>query len=79
MLAVRRLKHMRNPASIFTDVSAKAGIRCSLQNSPTKEKHQIETMAGGIAAFDFDNDGYPDLYFTNGAPQPSLVKNAPQY
>lgn len=67
------------PVSLFADVSAKAGIRCALQNSPTQEKHQIETMGGGVAAFDFDNDGYPDIYLTNGAPQPSLIKNAPQY
>jgi enediyne biosynthesis protein E4 len=40
----------------------------------TAEKHQIETMAGGVAAFDYDNDGWEDLYFLNGAPQPGLRK-----
>ena len=36
-------------------------------------------MAGGVAVFDYDNDGYPDIYFANGAEQPSLEKTGPQY
>jgi hypothetical protein len=63
----------------FEDRSATSGIGFVLRNSRTPEKHQIETMAGGIAVFDFDNDGYPDIYFTNGAEQPSLLKNDPKY
>jgi len=50
-----------------------------LRNAATPEKHQIETIAGGVAVFDYDNGGYPDIYFTNGAEQPSLAKTAPQY
>ena len=64
---------------IFVDESTKSGIRCSLENSPTRDKHQIETMGGGVATFDFDNDGYPDIYFANGASQPSLQKIDPRY
>lgn len=58
----------------FEDRSAGAGITAVLRHHPTPEKHQIETMPGGVAAFDFDNDGKTDLYFTNGAPQPALRK-----
>ena len=50
-----------------------------LQHSPTPEKHQIETMAGGVAVIDFDNDGRPDLFFANGAEQPSLRKTSAKY
>ena len=50
-----------------------------LRNAATPEKHQIETMPGGIAVFDYDNDGLPDIYFLNGAPQPSLVKSGPEW
>ena len=50
-----------------------------LQHSPTAEKHQIETMAGGAAVIDFDGDGRPDLFFANGAEQPSLRKTGARY
>ena len=59
---------------LFEDVSARAGIDFTLRNSATPEKHQIETMGGGVAMFDFNNDGRPDLYFVNGARQPGLEK-----
>ncbi len=66
-------------AVCFEDRTASSGITFVLRNSPSAEKHQIETMAGGVAVFDYDNDGYPDIYFTNGAEQPSLEKSGPQY
>ena len=50
-----------------------------LENHPTDRKHMIETMPGGIAVFDYDGDGRPDIYFTNGADIPSLEKSAPKY
>lgn len=63
----------------FEDRSAGSGIAFVLHNAASPAKHQIETMAGGVAVFDYDNDGYPDIYFTNGAEQPSLKKTNPQY
>lgn len=39
----------------------------------------IETMPGGIAVFDYDGDGRPDIFFTNGASIPSLKKNDPRF
>ncbi|MBL0158098.1 MAG: CRTAC1 family protein [Bryobacterales bacterium] len=50
-----------------------------LRNSPTPEKHQPETMPGGVAIFDYDNDGKPDLFFVNGAAQQSLKKANKQW
>src|SRR5438445_717888 len=58
----------------FADASARAGLDVVLNNGATPAKHQIETMAGGVAAFDYDGDGLLDLYFTNGAVQPALLK-----
>ncbi len=39
----------------------------------------IETMAGGVAALDYNGDGLADIYFTNGAPIPSLEKDSPEF
>ncbi|MBM3758987.1 MAG: CRTAC1 family protein [Acidobacteria bacterium] len=44
-----------------------------LEHSPTTDKHMIETMPGGLAVFDANGDGRPDLFFTNGASLPSLA------
>src|SRR2546422_5589636 len=38
----------------FRDVAAKAGLGFVLENDPTPRKHLVETMAGGLAAFDYD-------------------------
>ena len=45
-----------------------------LKNGARGEKHLPETMLGGVAVFDYDNDGWPDIYVTNGADMPSLEK-----
>src|SRR6204780_1099300 len=42
------------------------GIDFTLQNSPTPQKHLIETMAGGVALLDYNNDGLLDIFFVNG-------------
>src|SRR5205809_5474714 len=59
----------------FEDVASSSGIDFVLNNCPTPEKQMIETMAGGLAVFDFDGDGKPDIFLTNGASLPSLEKN----
>ncbi|HTP32241.1 MAG TPA: CRTAC1 family protein [Candidatus Acidoferrales bacterium] len=67
------------PPIRFREVAAQSGIAFTLENSPTDRKHLIETMPGGIAIFDYDGDGRPDIYFTNGAAIPSLEKSSPKY
>jgi hypothetical protein len=63
----------------FEDVAGRAGIDFILRNSATPEKHQIETMLGGVAVFDYNNDGRPDIYFVNGASVPGLLKTGPEF
>ena len=67
------------PPIQFRNAADSAGIHFVLENSPTPNKHLIETMPGGIAIFDYNGDGRPDIYFTNGAAIPSLEKDAAKY
>src|SRR5215471_367471 len=63
----------------FEDIAARAGITFVLQDSASPAKRQIETMVGGVAIFDYNNDGKPDIYFVNGARQPDLSKPDPAW
>jgi hypothetical protein len=54
-------------------------IAFSLDSDETRFRHAPETMAGGVAVFDYDRDGKPDIFFTNGANIDSLRKDSPQY
>lgn len=63
----------------FEEIAARSGINFAIDSSPTPNKNQIETMVAGVALIDYDGDGYPDIFFVNGAPIPSLKKDGPQY
>jgi hypothetical protein len=51
----------------FTDITAQTKLAFKHAASPTTQKYLPETMGGGVALFDYDNDGRLDIYFTNGA------------
>jgi len=51
----------------FTDIAQKAGL--SMMNvfgGVSSKKYIIETTGTGVAIFDYDNDGWPDIFFVNG-------------
>jgi hypothetical protein len=54
----------------YTDVTEPSKIDFRLENSPTSQKYLPETMGGGVAVFDYDNDGRLDVFFVNGASIP---------
>jgi enediyne biosynthesis protein E4 len=56
---------MAAAAPIF-EMKPLRGVDFLLQNSPTPRKFLIETMPGGIALFDYNNDGLLDIFFVNG-------------
>jgi len=50
-----------------------------LENDETDGKNAPEAMGGGIAVFDYNGDGRPDIFFTNGANIATLKKDDPKY
>src|ERR1700684_1832247 len=50
-----------------------------LENAETDSRHLPATMAGGVAIFDYNNDGRPDIFFANGANLSTLKKDDPKY
>ena len=59
--------------------AAAAGLNFVLRNDAQGRKFQVETLPGGLAVIDFDADGWPDLFCTNGATLPSLEKSKPDF
>src|SRR5258708_28633035 len=53
-----------------------SGVDFILNNSTTDDKPVIDAILGGVALLDYDNDGYLDIFFTNGARIPSLAKDS---
>jgi hypothetical protein len=49
---------------VLTDVTDQTGITFVQTSSPEK-KYIVESMSGGVALFDYDNDGWLDIYFVN--------------
>ncbi len=54
-------------------------VAFTLENGPTPSKRPYETLAGGLAVFDYDGDRRPDLFFTNGAAPRSMRKTDARY
>ena len=63
----------------FVDVASRSRIAYKSNNSFTGRKYFPQLMCGGVAVFDFDNDGRMDIFFTNGAQLPDLKKTDPSY
>ena len=61
------------------DVAEAAGVTFVYERSPTPDKYYVESAPGGLAVFDYNGDGRPDIFFTNGAPTPLLEKSFPAY
>jgi enediyne biosynthesis protein E4 len=55
------------PLASFKDIAEKAGINFEIvSGEKDTKKYIIETTGPGVAIFDYDNDGWPDIFFVNG-------------
>jgi hypothetical protein len=56
------------PLAYFTDIAKRAGLTMTNTfGGITTKKYIIETTGTGLAIFDYDNDGWPDIFIVNGA------------
>ena len=62
------------PAAHFVDVTKASGIDFVHHSGATGEKLLPETMGGGVAVIDINNDGYPDLVFVDSGEWPWNAK-----
>ena len=63
----------------FENIVERLKIGFKEKNSVSPERYSIETMTGGVAVFDYNNDGWLDIFFVNGAAIPSLGKADSSY
>ena len=50
---------------VFVDVTKKAGINFKHASGKAQRYFIVETLGSGVATFDYDNDGWIDIYFVN--------------
>src|SRR5512132_2942491 len=60
-----------NPGSRFhfLDATIDSGLATfrHVSGNPRDKRYILEVMSGGVAIFDYDNDGLPDIYLVNGS------------
>ena len=65
------------PPAPFADRAAQAGVHYQYQSGASDRFFIADTMGGGVGLFDYDNDGWLDIYFVNGCAIPFDTKAPP--
>ncbi|MCG6925324.1 MAG: CRTAC1 family protein [Acidobacteria bacterium] len=65
------------PPFVLANEAEGRGLRFRQNNFATEKKYPFETLGGAVAALDYDDDGWVDLFFLNGAPSPGHLRSDP--
>jgi hypothetical protein len=64
------------PLAHFTDIAKNAGLTDAVVfGGVDTKKYILETTGTGVAIFDYDNDGWPDIFIVNGTSVGALPSN----
>lgn len=77
LLAAPRVARSADSPIQLRDVTAQTGIHFVHTDGSSGRRYIVETVASGLALFDFDGDGDEDIYFLNGAPLPGAKIEPP--
>jgi enediyne biosynthesis protein E4 len=57
---------MKAPLVDFRDIAAQAGLSAVIVSGELEQTTVVENTGTGVAIFDYDNDGLPDIFFVQG-------------
>ena len=67
-------KTQKSAVADFQDIADKAGLKFEIvSGDKARKKYIIETTGTGVAIFDYDNDGWPDIFIVNGTTLDSIT------
>jgi len=77
MLSIAFCQACPGNSIVFSDVTNQTGITFKHTDGGSGKRYIMETVASGLALFDYDNDGDVDIYFLNGEPLKGTKFDAP--
>jgi hypothetical protein len=69
----------QTPRVRFREMAEASGVRFRHAGASTPSTYYVDSVPGGLAVFDYNGDGRPDIFFTNSAALPSLEKTGPSF